>query len=190
MSTSRSPHDPPPRFGSGRRTDTAARQETLREHNLSLVLDTIVEAHETGHLLSRSDIAKRVGLTKAAVSELVDLLCGARLVVELPPVSGTGAGRPATPLAPAGRSVVGLGLSVAVGHLSASVVDLTGLTLTERIIEADLRRSDPAHVVQRLGELAVATLLRAITGKDAPAQSLAPELIVRASTRSVTGGEA
>lgn len=41
-----------------------------------------------------------------------------------------------------------------------------------------------------LGELAVATLLRAITGKDAPAQSLAPELIVRASTRSVTGGEA
>lgn len=158
-STSRRGSGPALPRGDGR---AAARQSTLREHNLAVVLQRIVAAHAAGSPLSRAAIAGEVGLARATVSDLVDRLIQARLVTELEPLTASRAGRPAVPLAPAARSVVGLGLSVGIDHLSALVLDLTGLTVSERVVEVDLRGCDPERTFARLADLAAETV-RAVT---------------------------
>ncbi|TGJ94553.1 transcriptional regulator, partial [Actinotalea fermentans ATCC 43279 = JCM 9966 = DSM 3133] len=85
---------------------TAARQHTLREYNLALVSQALFDAPRPR---SRADVAAATGLTRATVSVLVDQLIEARLVRELPPVTPLRAGRPAVPLTPAERTIVGLG---------------------------------------------------------------------------------
>lgn len=130
-----------------RATTRPARQSSLREHNLGLVLREIVDCPTPP---TRARIAEAVGLTKATVTELVDLLVAARLVVELAPQSGERAGRPGVPLAPAPRAVVGLGLEAQVDHVAVRVVDLAGVTLFERLVEGDFGNSDPGATLRRL----------------------------------------
>lgn len=142
--------------GTARETTTrtgpgAARQHTLRERNLELVARAVYEVPEP---LSRAGVAAATGLARATVSTLVDQLVAAGLVRELPAVTGGRAGRPAVPLVPAPRSVVGLGLEVNVDYLGARVLDLTGDVVTERVVPGALHDSDPALVLGRLGELA------------------------------------
>ncbi|MEV0894673.1 ROK family transcriptional regulator [Promicromonospora sp. NPDC050262] len=129
----------------------AARQHSLREHNLELVARAVFEVPEP---LSRAGVAAATGLARATVSTLVDQLVAARLVRELPAVTGGRAGRPAVPLVPAPRSVVGLGLEVNVDYLGARVLDLTGDVVVDRVVPGALHDSDPAVVLRRLGELA------------------------------------
>ncbi|MFD2027862.1 ROK family transcriptional regulator [Promicromonospora aerolata] len=129
----------------------AARQHTLRERNLELVARAVFEVPEP---LSRAGVAAATGLARATVSTLVDQLVAARLVRELPAVTGGRAGRPAVPLVPAPRSVVGLGLEVNVDYLGARVLDLTGDVVAERVVPGAFHDSDPAVVLGRLGELA------------------------------------
>ena len=142
--------------GTARETTTrtgpaAARQHTLRERNLELVARAVYEVPEP---LSRAGVAAATGLARATVSTLVDQLVAAGLVRELPAVTGGRAGRPAVPLVPAARSVVGLGLEVNVDYLGARVLDLTGEVVTERVIPGALHDSDPTVVLGRLGALA------------------------------------
>lgn len=127
-----------------------AHQTLVREHNLALVLSRIVEADLP---LTRAQLAQSTGLTRATVSDLVETLIAMHLVTELAPRSGERAGRPGVPLAPAGRTVVGVGAEVAVDHLGVTVVDLTGLSVTQRIVEGDFRLSRPDRVLARLGRL-------------------------------------
>ncbi len=131
--------------------EPAARQSFLREYNLSLVLRRIVDAPRP---LSRAQLAKQTGLTRATVSALVDRLVAARLVEERDPASATHAGRPAVPLVPASNGVVGMGLSVQVDHIGVLVLDLAGATVAERIVTGNFRASDPRGVIERLAELA------------------------------------
>lgn len=142
--------------GTARETTTptgpgAARQHTLRERNLELVARAVYEVREP---LSRAGVAAATGLARATVSTLVDQLVAAGLVRELPAVTGGRAGRPAVPLVPAPRSVVGLGLEVNVDYLGARVLDLTGDVVTERVIPGPLHDSDPTVALGRLGALA------------------------------------
>jgi len=130
---------------------TAARQHTLREYNLALVSQALFDAPRPR---SRADIAAATGLTRATVSVLVDQLIEARLVRELPPVTPLRAGRPAVPLTPAGRTVVGLGLEVNVDYLGGTVLDLTGQVVAQEVVPGDLHGADPAEVLGRLGALA------------------------------------
>ncbi|MET4224973.1 ROK family protein [Oerskovia enterophila] len=130
---------------------TAARQHTLREYNLALVSQAIFDATTPR---SRADIAGSTGLTRATVSVLVDQLIEARLVRELPPATPLRAGRPAVPLTPAERTVVGLGLEVNVDYLGGTVLDLTGQVVAQEVVPGDLHGSDPAEVLGRLGALA------------------------------------
>lgn len=132
-------------------TPAAARQHTLRERNLQLVARAIFDAPVP---LSRADVANATGLTRATVSTLVDALVAARLIAELPPVAAQRAGRPGVPLAPAGRSVVGLGLEVNVDYLGVRVMDLTGAVVAESVIEGSFHDSDPRTVLGRLGAIA------------------------------------
>ncbi|GAB3163997.1 ROK family transcriptional regulator [Myceligenerans halotolerans] len=138
-------------------TTTASRQHTLRERNLGLVARAVFEATEPP---SRAGVAAMTGLTRATVSTLIDQLIGARLLRELPAVADGRAGRPAVPLVPAGRSVLGLGLEVNVDYLGARAIDLTGAVVAERVAPGSLHDSDPAEVLGELGRIA-----RGIAGK-------------------------
>jgi predicted NBD/HSP70 family sugar kinase len=130
---------------------SASRQHTLRERNLRLVAAAVFEASAPP---SRADVAAATGLTRATVSTLVDRLVAGGLVAELPPVAAQRAGRPAVPLVPAGRSVVGLGLEVNVDYLGVRALDLVGDVVGERVETGSLHDSDPREVLARLRALA------------------------------------
>lgn len=140
------PADPQTAF-----SKSAARQHTLRERNLELVARAIFESPEP---LSRADVATSTGLARATVSTLVDRLVAGGLLAELAPVSAQRAGRPAVPLVPAARSVVGVGLEVNVDYLGVSVMDLTGEIVDERVEPGSFHDSDPAVILPRVGALA------------------------------------
>jgi predicted NBD/HSP70 family sugar kinase len=132
----------------------AARQESLREHNLSLTLQKIVDAVRP---VSRADIAAATGLARATVSGLVDQLIDASLVIELAaPVTleARRVGRPAVPLAPARGTVAGVGMEVNVDYLGVRAVDLAGRVLTEVVEIDDFRKSRPEVVLDRLARTA------------------------------------
>ena len=137
------------------RQGTPARQNSVREHNLALVLARIVEARTP---LTRAQVASSTGLTRATVSDLVETLLEAQLVTELAPRVGDGAGRPGVPLAPAPHTIVGVGAEVAVDHLGVTVVDLSGLPVSQRIVEGDFRSSDPDRVLGKLAGLLTAVV--------------------------------
>ncbi len=131
--------------------ERAARQASLREHNLSLVLGQVMDAASP---VSRADISAMTGLTRATVSALVDRLVTSGLVVELEPVAAPRAGRPGVPLVPASRSVAAVGMEVNVDYLGVRAVDLAGGVISERIEPGDFRGSDPAVVLGRLADIA------------------------------------
>ncbi|UNX54453.1 ROK family transcriptional regulator [Georgenia sp. TF02-10] len=133
------------------------RQDSLRAHNLA-VLTT--ELFGSGRPLSRADLAGRTGLTRSTVSRLVEDLLGAGIVAELPASAGL-RGRPAVPLAPAGRTFAGLGLEVNVDYLAVRVLDLRGEVLAARTVGRDLAGSPAAAVLTDLAGLATAALAEA-----------------------------
>ncbi|MFE5334457.1 ROK family protein [Isoptericola sp. NPDC056573] len=139
----------------------ASRQHTLRERNLRLVAAAVFEATAPP---SRADVAAATGLTRATVSTLVDRLVAGRLVAELPPVAAQRAGRPAVPLVPAGRSVVGLGLEVNVDYLGARALDLVGDVVAERVVTGSLHDSDPREVLGRLRTIATEVIAEVEAG--------------------------
>ncbi|MGN8245103.1 ROK family protein [Cellulomonas soli] len=132
-----------------------ARQDRMREHNLSLTLRRVVDSRIP---LSRAQVAASTGLARATVTGLVDQLIAAGLVRELDPVSQQRAGRPAVPLAPAQRTVAGVGMEVNVDYLGVRALDLAGTVLAEHVEKVDLRASDPADVLGRLARSAAEVL--------------------------------
>ncbi|MCQ4040765.1 ROK family protein [Streptantibioticus rubrisoli] len=127
----------------------------MRRQNLALVMTTVA-AHGP---LSRAAIAGRTGLTRAAVSSLVEELNTAGLLTELGSLPSGRAGRPGRALALSERGPAGLGLEVGVGHLGACVVDLRGEVRGWLRVAAD-NRNRPADEV--LAELATVSR-RAVT---------------------------
>ncbi|HWK91422.1 MAG TPA: ROK family protein [Luteimicrobium sp.] len=133
-----------------------ARQASLREHNLALVARSVFGAAEPP---SRAAVAAATGLTRATVGSLVDQLVAGHVVAELAPSPGQ-VGRPAVPLVPAPRTVVGLGLEVNVDYVGVRALDLTGTTVAERVVDAGdadggtYAGSDPVRVLARVGDLA------------------------------------
>ncbi len=136
----------------------AARQETLRESNLSLVTEAIFAAPVPP---SRADIAALTGMTRSTASRLVDDLLAAGIVREGAPVSAGSRGRPAVPLLPAGGTLAGLGMEIDIDFVAARVLDLTGAVLAEEIVEADFRNTDPADVLPQSGAMARRVAARA-----------------------------
>ncbi len=139
----------------GRTPITPARQASLREHNLGMVLDRIVNAVSPP---SRADISAGTGLTRATVSALADRLLAGGLIAELAPVSSQRAGRPAVPLVPAPRGLMAVGLEINVDYLGIRVIDLTGATLAEKVISGDFRSTEPAPVIGALADLLAGTI--------------------------------
>ncbi|WP_022873080.1 ROK family transcriptional regulator [Nesterenkonia alba] len=140
--------DRPPRHEAQR---PGARQESLREANLLLLTEEIFASAEP---LSRADLSIRTGMTRSTVSRLVDDLLAAGIIREGSPMVGGARGRPAVPLSPARRTLVGLGLEVNVDFMAARALDLTGEVLAERIVDGDYRDSAPELVLAEAVRLA------------------------------------
>jgi len=147
-----------------------ASQQGMRRANLALVLAEIAAAPR-----SRAEVAAAVGLTRAAVSSLVEELAAAGLVVETGPAAPSGkVGRPGTVLTLDSSGPAGLGAEIGVDHLAACVVDLAGdVRAWERVEAANAGRepgavfADLAALLRRVADragLAVAGLTVAVPG--------------------------
>ncbi|MEU3830230.1 ROK family protein [Streptomyces sp. SID486] len=97
-------------------------QQGIRRRNLARVLHAVSAQGP----LSRAAVAARIGLTRAAVSTLVDELIRRELLEELGPERPGRVGRPGSALAVSGRGPAGIGAEIGVDHLAVCVVDLRG----------------------------------------------------------------
>ncbi|TXN32622.1 ROK family transcriptional regulator [Lacisediminihabitans profunda] len=154
----------PGAFVAGRvlRPSTKVLPEHARGHNRALVLQTLFTAGQQ----SRADVARRTGLTRVTVSDLVGELIAEGLIVETGQRDGSRPGKPAT-LLDIGRTafqVLGIDLSDHSAFRGA-VLDLTG-TILERA---------EVPLAGRVGDDALATVFE-----------LADEL-VSLSTRPILG---
>jgi len=141
-----------------------ARQPSLREHNLALVLREVAAAGP----VSRARIAAATGLTKATVSTLVDTLVAGGLVRELGTHGTTGAvavGRPGSALALA-QAPVGIGLEINVDYLATCTVDLGGTVRRRELVAVDLGRVDLDAVLARAAAALRAAVDDARSGGD------------------------
>lgn len=125
-------------------------QDDLRNHNLAVVLTTLVQSPTP---LSRADLAKETGLTKATLSVLADILLSNHVLEQRPAVSGQGNGRPSTPLDFASGTWVGIGVQINTDGYGASVVDFTGAILMEDWVEAQMSGIAPEKAFSLLEDL-------------------------------------
>ncbi|WP_172387183.1 ROK family transcriptional regulator [Streptomyces sp. MNP-20] len=139
-------------------------QQGMRRRNLARVMHTVA-AHGP---LSRASVASRIGLTRAAVSTLVDELVRSELLEELGPERPGRVGRPGSALAVSARGPVGIGAEVGVDHLSVCAVDLRGDVRARAQRRVGNRGRAPGPVLADL-----ASLIREVT-QDAEREGLRP----------------
>lgn len=158
-------------------------QREMRHRNLSRVLRAVADHGPA----SRAGLASRIGLTRAAVSTLVDELLRAGLLVELGPGPGGGVGRPGSALALPVDGPCGLGAEVGVDHLTVCAVDLRG-QVRARVREPSAHGDgSPARVLARLVALA-AEVSGEVTAAGLRPAGLAvavPGLVARGTTTVV-----
>ncbi|WP_018571066.1 ROK family transcriptional regulator [Streptomyces sp. PsTaAH-124] len=124
-------------------------QQGMRRRNLARVLHTVSAEGP----LSRAAVASRIGLTRAAVSTLVDELVRSGLLEELGPERPGRVGRPGSALAVSGRGPAGIGAEVGVDHLAACAVDLRGTVRARAVRHGTNRGRAPEPVAAELGAL-------------------------------------
>lgn len=122
-------------------------QEDLRNHNLSVTLDTLLHAQKP---MSRADLAKETGLTKATLSLLASMLIESGVVQEGEPVVSTTYGRPSTPLEIRGGSIAGIGLQINTDGYGCLALDLNGDTLGQEWVSEDMTGTDPYEIFAKL----------------------------------------
>lgn len=122
-------------------------QEDLRNHNLSVTLDTLLRAQKP---MSRADLAKETGLTKATLSLLASMLIESGVVQEGEPVVSTTYGRPSTPLEIHGGSIAGIGLQINTDGYGCLALDLNGDTLGQEWVSEDMTGTDPYEIFAKL----------------------------------------
>ncbi|MFR9725513.1 ROK family protein [Streptomyces sp. MS19] len=149
----------------------------MRQRNLSRVLHTVAAEGP----LSRADVAARIGLTRAAVSTLVDELLRGELLVERGPGRSGTVGRPGTQLLAADRGPAGVGAEIGVDHLAVCVMDLRGDVRVRAVHETRNQGSDPAEVLGALGGMLRRAVERAASAGLRPAglAVAVPGLVVR-----------
>ncbi|WJV51097.1 ROK family transcriptional regulator [Streptomyces flavofungini] len=121
----------------------------MRRRNLSRVMHAVA-AQGT---LSRASVASRIGLTRAAVSTLVDELIRAGLLEELGPERPGRVGRPGSALAVSAQGPAGIGADVGVDHLAVCAVDLRGDVRARAVRRVDNRGRAPQPVLADLASL-------------------------------------
>ncbi|MEU6819339.1 ROK family transcriptional regulator [Streptomyces atriruber] len=157
-------------------------QQGMRRRNLSRVMHAVA-AHGP---LSRAAVASRIGLTRAAVSTLVDELIRAGLLDELGPERPGRVGRPGSALAVSALGPVGIGAEVGVDHLAVCAVDLRGETRARAEQRVANRGRSPEPVMEELAVLVQQVCAEALKGGLSPAglAVAVPGLVAR-DTRTV-----
>ena len=128
----------------------------MRQHNTALVVRALWE-HTDG--LSRTDLARDLGLSRSTVSAIVGGLISSGLVVESHHAESTG-GRRAIVLRfnDAHQNVIGL--DIGSSHLTAARLDLRGRVLSRESCEHDVQHS-PRTTLQRLEQMISAAIEQA-----------------------------
>ncbi|WP_105969479.1 ROK family transcriptional regulator [Streptomyces geranii] len=121
-------------------------QQGMRRRNLARVMHTVSAEGP----LSRAAVASRIGLTRAAVSTLVDELIRSGLLEELGPERPGRVGRPGSALAVSGRGPAGIGAEVGVDHLAVCAVDLRGEVRARAVRHGANRGRSPEPVIEEL----------------------------------------
>ncbi|MFE3093159.1 ROK family protein [Streptomyces sp. NPDC059248] len=134
-----------------------AGRDTVRRHNLSLVLRAVRDAGET----TRAGVSARSGLTRAAISSLVEQLLEAGFLSESGKTFSGQAGRPGTVLKVARTGFAGLGVEINVDYVSVCVVDLAGTDRVRLVEHLDNRGAAPARVLARAARIAARALASA-----------------------------
>ncbi|MFI0819404.1 ROK family protein [Streptomyces sp. NPDC021098] len=124
-------------------------QQAMRRRNLSLVLHAVAARGP----LSRASVAAGVGLTRAAVSTLVDELIRDGLLVELGPSRPGTVGRPGSALQLNERGPAGIGAEIGVDHLAVCAVDLGGRVRARTEVASANRDRAVAPALARLADL-------------------------------------
>lgn len=132
------------------RLEPKADKDTVRRHNLSLVLRAV---HDGGEA-TRAGVAARVGLTRAAVSSLVEQLLDSGFVTESGKTFSGQAGRPGTVLKVARTGLAGLGVEINIDYVSVCVTDLSGGNRVRLTEHTDNRGSRPSDVLARAAGIA------------------------------------
>jgi predicted NBD/HSP70 family sugar kinase len=125
----------------------------LRLRNRRQVLEVLRDRGAT----SRSDIAKRTGLSTSTVSALVGELLDEAVVVELADrqtQSARGGGRPARMLAFNPSAGGAVGVHLAHDHVRVGVTDLTGHVVSQTVSQIDVDH-EPARTLALVGERAL-----------------------------------
>ncbi|MDN3025934.1 ROK family transcriptional regulator [Streptomyces sp. S.PB5] len=124
-------------------------QQGMRRRNLARVMHTVSAEGP----LSRAAVASRIGLTRAAVSTLVDELIRSGLLDELGPERPGRVGRPGSALAVSGHGPAGIGAEVGVDHLAVCAVDLRGQVRARAVRHGVNRGRSPEPVLAELTQL-------------------------------------
>ncbi|MET7455822.1 ROK family transcriptional regulator [Streptomyces sp. NPDC005574] len=124
-------------------------QQGMRRRNLARVMHTVSAEGP----LSRAAVASRIGLTRAAVSTLVEELIRSGLIEELGPERPGRVGRPGSALAVSGHGPAGIGAEIGVDHLAVCAVDLRGEVRARAVRHGTNRGSSPEPVVESLTSL-------------------------------------
>jgi predicted NBD/HSP70 family sugar kinase len=141
-----SPHEARP-DGPGRALPDT--QQGMRRRNLARVMHTV----RAEGPLSRAAVASHIGLTRAAVSTLVDELIRTGLLEELGPERPGRVGRPGSALAVSGQGPAGIGAEIGVDHLAVCAVDLRGRVRARAVRHGTNRGRAPEPVVAELTTL-------------------------------------
>ncbi|MCH0562463.1 MULTISPECIES: ROK family transcriptional regulator [unclassified Streptomyces] len=152
-------------------------QQGMRRRNLARVMHAVSAEGP----LSRAAVASHIGLTRAAVSTLVDELVRSGLLEELGPERPGRVGRPGSALAVSGHGPAGTGAEIGVDHLAVCAVDLRGQVRARAVRHADNRDRSPGDVAADLTEL-VRQVVAEIGGEDLWPAGLAvavPGLVAR-----------
>jgi predicted NBD/HSP70 family sugar kinase len=155
-----------------------ADKASVRRHNLSLVLRAVHDAGEA----TRAGVAAQVGLTRAAVSSLVEQLLEYGFVTEWGKTTSGQAGRPGTVLKVARSGPAGLGVEINIDYVAVCAVDLAGTDRVRLVEHVDNRGLQAPEVLARAARLAS----RAIA--SAAEQDLSPVGVHVALPGLVTGG--
>ncbi|PKW06252.1 Sugar kinase of the NBD/HSP70 family, may contain an N-terminal HTH domain [Streptomyces sp. 1222.5] len=140
------PHEGRP-AGSGRALPDT--QQGMRRRNLARVMHAVSAQGP----LSRAAVASHIGLTRAAVSTLVDDLIRWGLLEELGPERPGRVGRPGSALAVNGRGPAGIGAEIGVDHLAVCAVDLRGTVRARGVRYGANRGRRPGPVIEELTDL-------------------------------------
>ncbi|MFM9370679.1 ROK family protein [Streptomyces sp. Da 82-17] len=131
-----------------------ADKAAVRRHNLSLVLRAVHDEGET----TRAAVAARSGLTRAAVSSLVEQLLDSGFLTESGKTFSGQAGRPGTVLKVARTGWAGVGVEINVDYVTVCVVDLSGADRVRLTEHVDNRGAPPAEVLDRAARITAQAL--------------------------------